>query len=196
MRALLLPLLLLLGSCGAHERVDFHLVGGGIGFPREAGGTREQAAAVVAEVQAATSGPEFRERMVRLLVDGLEAGLTPESRPWRALEVSWTEELLGPEDAALAYAVHSAFSSPSDWLEGEPVDAPAGTLVVRLQATTLLSPEGPQFSLAILPVAALASAGTPLLDGQRAREALQAVRRVQFEEVRRACAAAGLSVQE
>ncbi len=197
MRSRLLALLLpLLASCGAHEHVDFHLAGGGVGFPRETGVTREQAAAIVAEVQAATAGPEYRARATRLLVDGLEAGLDPSTRPWKRLEVVWTEEILDADMAGTAYAAHAAFSSPSSWLTEEPTEVPAGTLRVHLQATTLLSPDSPTYSLAVIPVAALVTAGTPLLDGRRAREALQIVRRTQLEEVRRACAAAGLRIQE
>lgn len=186
---------LLLGSCAAPQRVDYHAAGGALAFADDAPVDREVAGAVVAEVARRSADPEYRARVLALVADHLQA--------WHAagdgfsrLDLAWDEAVIDDHRPEDGYAAHRATSAPGAWLGVEPPRVPAGAVLVRVEAATALSPAAPRYRLAVVPQAALLAVAERSLPGELAREVLTAVRGTQLELLRDACVARGLRLHD
>jgi len=185
------PLALLLAACAGPQRIDYHLAGGAVAFADGQDIGRADAQAVVDEVARTTASPEYRARALELVAQEFEAWHLARDDGYGQLDLAWHGDVIDESQPEDGYAERRATSAPADWFAIELPRAPAGAVIVRLEAATALSPDEEGYRLALVPQAAFLAVGGRSVPGELARAALQAVRRSQLELLRRACEARG-----
>jgi len=194
-RLCLLPWLLLtigLVACSAPQRVEFHLVGGGVSFAEGQEVSRADALAIAESINHTTSTVTYQQEVLQIFKSHLERWRASQSRSWGKLELGWHEDVIGADEGDRAYAEHSALSVPADWLGVELPSTTGRTLAGRIETTTQVSPDDDRHSLALLPQAAILIWGKQVVPREPIREALKMVRQTQVSLLREVCAARGL----
>ena len=192
LRPLFLTALAGLAACSTPQRLDLHAAGGAVTFAEGEEITREQAAAVVADVQQLTASPAYRAGIMAMAAQHAEQWKAEHPDAWQRIEISWHIDVIGPSDDRAGYAEFRATSSPASWIDPDLnflSDVKDGVLSMYLEAETLLSsyPQ-PQHSLALVPQAALLAHGETSLSAHFSRPLLHAIRNTQLEYIRQVCA--------